>query len=290
MEHGAAVSHGPVRTSRSLLTNEPVLHSQDVVGEFLAIKDVAELCAELVVLVVRDLQESAFDPERVTEVVIEIVPGDLDRPACEIFSVEELDPFLLIRLALSEGAADSGYSRGHRIGDEHHARNCLHFFFVFVVLWLALRNSISSDHFPDHAAADVSELLEAPGVEKCQTVLIEAKEVEQGGVDVAHWNLFPHSAHAEIVGLAESRARLRIPAGHPYHQAVLLVITTWFGRGEIVVERRSAHLRSPNDERLIEQSARLQILQKPGDRFVDLLAVHGESLMHGAMHVLTVVT
>ena len=88
MEHGAAVSHGPVRASGGLLADEPVLDPQDVVRELLAIKDVAELRAELVVPVVRDLQESAFDPERIPEVVIEIMPGDLDGPAREVLAVE----------------------------------------------------------------------------------------------------------------------------------------------------------------------------------------------------------
>ena len=88
MKHDAAISPGPVRSAGALLADEPVFYDQDVVRELLAIKDMAELCGELVVLVVDDLQDSPLNPERVAEVVTEIMTGDLDGPAGEVLAVE----------------------------------------------------------------------------------------------------------------------------------------------------------------------------------------------------------
>ena len=56
-----------------------------------------------------DFQNAVLDMERVGKVFPEWITGDLGNPSVEIFSVEELNPFLLIGIALAE----AGNSKEH---------------------------------------------------------------------------------------------------------------------------------------------------------------------------------
>src|SRR5262249_16870624 len=69
VEHDAAVAQRPVGPALALLADEAVLHPHGVVGELLLVEDVPELAVELLVLVVRHLQQPVLDPERVGVVV-----------------------------------------------------------------------------------------------------------------------------------------------------------------------------------------------------------------------------
>ena len=53
-------------------------------------------------------------------------------------------------------------------------------------------------------------------------------------------------------------------AGHPDDEAVLVVVATGLVGDQVVVKRRAAHFRQPHDESLVEEAARLEIVQKAG--------------------------
>jgi len=53
---------------------------------------VAEFTAELVVLIVTNLQYSIFGPKSIAVIVIQFVAGDFDFPALKVLAVEETDP------------------------------------------------------------------------------------------------------------------------------------------------------------------------------------------------------
>ena len=74
-------------------------------------------------------------------------------------------------------------------------------------------------------------------------------------------------------------------SGQPDHQPVLVVVAAGGLGHQVVVERRAAHLRGPDDERLVEQSAGLQVLEQAGDGLVDLAAMLG----HASLDIVVVV-
>ena len=85
----------------------------------------AESTVEGVVSIIADLQEPVLHPKRVAEVVVEIMAGDLDVPAFQISSVEELDPILPVgrRLGAGTGSARQQHSDRDKKGSTvwHHA-------------------------------------------------------------------------------------------------------------------------------------------------------------------------
>src|SRR4051794_17791915 len=99
VEHDAVIAEGPVRTALRLLTHETIFSRDDVMGEFpVAIEDVAEMAAELRVLIVRDLKEPVFDTKGVPVVLPQGIARDLRDPAIEVLSVEELNPVFPVRV------------------------------------------------------------------------------------------------------------------------------------------------------------------------------------------------
>ena len=75
-----------------MITDEPVFDTNFIMGKFVFVKKVPEFLIELVVLVVRDLQEAIFDPERILVIIIQLVTRDLDLPSTQVFTIEQADP------------------------------------------------------------------------------------------------------------------------------------------------------------------------------------------------------
>ena len=68
---------------------------------------------------------------------------------------------------------------------------------------------------------------------------------------------------AEFVRLAEDDARLDAAAGHPDGEAVRVVVAAQELRAAAgLVHRRAAELAAPDDQRLVEQAALLQVLDQ----------------------------
>ena len=63
------------------------------------------------------------------------------------------------------------------------------------------------------------------------------------------------------------------------------MVAAWRPVGQVVVERRAAHLRGPDDQGLIQQSASLQVGEQAGDRLIDLVGVNGHAPLDVAMIV-----
>ena len=100
---------------------------------------------------------------------------------------------------------------------------------------------------------------------------VEAELVQDGGVDVGDVVAILDGVEAELVGRAVDDAALDAAAGHPDREAERMMIAA------VVPLRagRAAELGGPDDDRLVEQAALLQVLEQPGDRPVDLLALRG---------------
>ena len=76
---------------------------------------------------------------------------------------------------------------------------------------------------------------------------------------------------AEFVGLSDADTALDAAAGHPHGEAVAVVVAA--GALGVLGCRLAAELTPPNDERLVEQPALIEILQQCGDRLVGVAGV-----------------
>ena len=122
MQHQPAVTKGPPGSALHLLSNESILDTQAIVREDALVKEVAELLVELVVFVVRDLEDAILDPERVLVVDPGILTSDLGRPATQILAIEQLDPLLFCRGIVSEGRSTENKrvkAGGEQAGIDH---------------------------------------------------------------------------------------------------------------------------------------------------------------------------
>ena len=122
----------------------------------------------------------------------------------------------------------------------------------------------SGEQITDDASVNVGQSEVAAGVAVSQGFMIEPHQMQNCRVQVVHVDFVLHGVIAEFVGLAVRDARLDSATGQPDREAVRVVISTVFA----LRERSSAKLAAPPDDRVVEQSAFLQILQQSSDRLI----------------------
>ena len=94
-----------------------------------------------------------------------------------------------------------------------------------------------------------------------QLVRVEAELVQDGRVDVGDVMPVLDGVEAEFVGRAVGDAAFDAAAGQPGAEALGMVIAAGaFGAG------RAAEFGAADDERLVQQSALLEVLEQAGDR------------------------
>ena len=98
-----------------------------------------------------------------------------------------------------------------------------------------------------------------------QPLVVDAEQVQHRRVQVVDLDLVLDGVVAVLVGRAVDRAALDAAAGQPDGEAERVVVAAVGALGE----RRPAELAAPDDQRLVEQAAGLQVLQQAGDRLVD---------------------
>ncbi len=81
--------------------------------------------------------------------------------------------------------------------------------------------------------------------------VVDAHEVENGGVQVVDVQLVLDGAEAEVVGGADGGAGFDATARHPHREAGRIVVAAV----AFLAHRRAAELTAPDDERLIEKAA-----------------------------------
>jgi len=135
VNHQAVVPERPPGTARDLLAHEPVLHAKPVVRKLLLMEQVPELVAELLVLVVGDLQHAVGDPERVVVVLAQVMPGEFRRPALQVLPVEQLNPLLLGRRVLGRHGRRDNQEQGQRHRCDLHSCHRSAFQFGATVLY-----------------------------------------------------------------------------------------------------------------------------------------------------------
>src|SRR5262245_60873930 len=122
----------------------------------------------------------------------------------------------------------------------------------------------SADDRLDELAVYVRQPHVAAAEAEREPLVIDAEQVQHGGVQVVHLDAVLHDLVPPLVCLAVVGARLRAAAGQPDSEAVLVVVAAVSALGE----RSPAELPGPEDERILEKSAGLEVREQPGDRFV----------------------
>ena len=113
--------------------------------------------------------------------------------------------------------------------------------------------------------------------------MIEAEEVEHGGVEVVEVDFALHSAVAVVVGVAVTDAAFYAATSHPGGEAEGIVTASvallgGFAIGEVLLIRRAAEFATPNDERIFKETACFEIADQSGDGLIDSGAVLGRFL------------
>ena len=91
--------------------------------------------------------------------------------------------------------------------------------------------------------------------------MVEAQELQDRGVEVADVDGVFDDVVGEVVGFAVDRAAFDAAAGHPHGEAagVMVAAVVFFAEAALGVDR-AAELAAPDDERVVEQAALLEIL------------------------------
>jgi hypothetical protein len=138
------------------------------------------------------------------------------------------------------------------------------------------RGTLGEEVF-DHVAVDVGEAEVATGMGVGEFFVIEAEEVEDGGVHVMHVDLVLDGVVTEVVGFAEGEAGFDARACEPLAEAARVVVAP----GAIALRvGGAAELAPPPDEGVFQQAALFEVLQQAGDGFV-----HGEGVVLVLGHV-----
>src|SRR5204863_3624374 len=86
---------------------------------------------------------------------------------------------------------------------------------------------------------------------------------------------------AQFVGLAVGHAALDAAADQPYGEAVGVVVPAVAALGAW----RPAELGAPDDQRVLQEAAQLEVLQEPADRLVHLGAQGAVAFLQAAVGV-----
>ncbi len=145
----------------------------------------------------------------------------------------------------------------------------------------------SREQLLDHPPLDVSEP-EVPALESIrQTLVVQAEEVENRGLEVVDVDAVLDGGEAELVGLAEGEAGFHAAAGEPHGISIDVVVAT--DHLADLAHRCAAELAAPDHEGGVEEAARLQVADQGGAGAVDLASdrveIAGEILAGAAVVV-----
>ena len=107
--------------------------------------------------------------------------------------------------------------------------------------------------------------------------VIDAQAMENGGVHIVYVHRIADDVVAKIVGLAVNDARLDSTAGHPNRKAPRMVVTTVVLASQVpLAVNRSTKLATPDNKRVVQQPAVLEILNQCPTGLVDVTALIGK--------------
>ena len=127
--------------------------------------------------------------------------------------------------------------------------------------------------------------LEAEG----EAFVVDAHQVHDGGLEVVDVDLVLHGVEAEFIALAMRDAGFDAATGHPDGESVgMMIAAPLLGVGDVALkEGRSAEFTTPDDERVFQQAALLEVFDQRGTRRINIGALDLELRVQIAMLVPT---
>src|SRR5262245_14116150 len=127
----------------------------------------------------------------------------------------------------------------------------------------------------NHLAVDIGEAEVAAGVAIGEALVVEAHELQDGGVQVVNVDGVFGRAEAEFIGRTISLPAFDTAAGQPDGEAPVVMVAavdfTGVGASLRQFDRgRAAEFAAPDDQRLFEQANPLQIADQGGDGAIAL--------------------
>ena len=110
----------------------------------------------------------------------------------------------------------------------------------------------------DNPAGNVGQAEVAPGVAVGQPLVIQAKQVKNGGVQVVHMDAALDCLATKFVGLAVAKAGFGAAPGEKHGESPRIVVATIIA----LREGGAAKFASPPDQRVFQQSSLLQVRQQ----------------------------
>jgi len=102
-----------------------------------------------------------------------------------------------------------------------------------------------------------------------QPLVVDAQQVEQRRLQIMNVNPVRGNVVAELVGRTVAHARLHPAAGEPNREAARMVVATVIvGRQSTLAINRPPELPSPNDQRVVQKPALLQIQNQRRRRLI----------------------
>ena len=114
--------------------------------------------------------------------------------------------------------------------------------------------------------------------------MIDAEAVQDGRLEVVDVDRVVLGVETEVVGGAEGHAGLDAAAGHPDREGFAVVVSSVFLTvGAALRVGRPAELAAPDDERLVEHAALLEVFDQGGRRLVDVAGHLGQLVLQAAV-------
>ena len=126
-----------------------------------------------------------------------------------------------------------------------------------------MRVAASRDDVVDHTSTHVGEPEVSPGVPEGQLFVVQAHQVEDGGVQITNVSTIFHRPHSKFVSGSVAVARLDTSAGHPDGEPEMVVVPAGLV-GRDVGGRGATELTSPQYECLVQQPASLEVGEQGG--------------------------
>ena len=139
-------------------------------------------------------------------------------------------------------------------------------------------------------AVDVRQPVVASLMAIGQSFVIDAEEVETGGVEVVDVNFVLHDSESKLIGGAIGETSFDAPTGHPNTEALLMVIAARGGfrsRAGVVLlnHRRAAKFASPYHQSFVQHASLLQILNQTGAGPVDVADGLGQGAVYSRVMI-----
>ena len=107
-----------------------------------------------------------------------------------------------------------------------------------------------------------------------EAFVVNAQEMENGGVQVVNVDAIVDGAEAEVIAGAVGHAALDAAAGQPHGEAPAVVVAAVvvLGQRALAVDGAS-ELAAPDDQRVVEQPALFEVFDQRGARLVGVAAL-----------------